>query len=266
MYLRSLIVPPGHKLDERLVGRLVESIRRVGQLEPVVVRVPTNNDRARLGLKPRGYERILVSGFHRAEAVRRLSVGDANAELLALETFDSERDDGVTEEEVRIDENVVRAHLTRDELAQLTKQRQALTGARLGSGGKRNGSGAKKTEAAPGSQKAKRQERPTVQQNQSDKMSQDGPMAEPKKQDLPKVEYPKSRPPAPAVKEVAVLAGVSPRTVQRAVAAWDGRMPVVKPQPVSREAQNPRILHHLKRWWLRASTTEQREFLRWIKS
>ncbi len=97
------------RLRSEVVNELVESIKRQGLLQPIVVR-----PRPRGGM---GY--ILIAGWHRLMAIRKLKGESIKASV--LDGFDA--DHAMLAE---IDENLVRAELTEAEEAQHLDRRKTL--------------------------------------------------------------------------------------------------------------------------------------------
>lgn len=93
-------------LVEDKLAPLMESVKRLGVLEPIVVRRPS-------GLMP-----VLVAGRHRLEAARRLKLKTVPCIIRDMDDIDAEL--------AEIDENLIRAELTPAQTAAALTRRKEL--------------------------------------------------------------------------------------------------------------------------------------------
>lgn len=96
-------IPKGRKADERVVKQLMESIKKIGLLEPIILCRPARS----MGV-------YLVAGFNRVEAFKRLKIKAIPARVEEGDTPEVRQ----WRELAEIDENLIRRDLS---LAQKTK-------------------------------------------------------------------------------------------------------------------------------------------------
>ncbi len=244
----ATIEPPSRAFDEGRVRALVESIKEVGQLTPVLVELIDNDDDRVDGAV---YHFRLVAGVNRLEALKRLGknhVWGETREWIERESRPNKPPWQGADREIhsglaRIDENLVRSHLDAVEQGLLIKQRADLTGTKLGSGGPRKGAGAKPAKHPPKTRGAarKRSDGPADGGNQNDTASRN--------QVRPKDQHPGEHGgaregagrPESATKAAATVAGVSQRTAQRAVAEVDKSSGATTTKPRSRSSKSRKV-------------------------
>ena len=127
MATRTIHVLRWPVLDDGRVQALAKSIESLGLLQGVVVREPTEEEQKWYDWDGSHY--IVVAGFHRAAAWRRLNRGKLDGIPVLMVN------PGVDDELVEIDENLVRAHLDGAALAELTARRLARAEAGPGAEG-----------------------------------------------------------------------------------------------------------------------------------
>ena len=117
MATRTIHVLRWPELDEGRVQALANSIEELGLLQGVAVRETTDAEQEEYGWD--GSHFVVVAGFHRAAAWRRLNRDKLDGLPVLMVN------PGVDGELVEIDENLVRAHLDGAALAELTARRLA---------------------------------------------------------------------------------------------------------------------------------------------
>lgn len=98
------------KIDEATVGRLMESIREIGLINPIRVRETSRPDH------PQAWE--VIAGGHRLRAMRKLGFESISAVIV--------NDDDLHAELAMIDENLMRAELSAADRAHQTARRKAV--------------------------------------------------------------------------------------------------------------------------------------------